>query len=106
MILRTFDNSRCELDVWGTGWLPKVQTPCIFVPQCTIGCEDGGDDFVCLADEDGIAEIKIHSKRHGNAWIRGILFEHLLLLNLHRASTVRWMPGCGGPPKAPMCGDT
>ena len=80
MILHTFGNPRCELDVWGTGRLPKVQTQCIFVPQCATGCEDGGDDFVCLADEDGIAEIKVHSKRHGITWIRGILFEHLLLL--------------------------
>ena len=83
-----------------------MQTHCICVPQCTIGCGDGGDDVVCLADEDGIAEIELQSKGHGNTWIPGILFERLLLLNPHRASTAQWMPGCCCPPKAPMGEDT
>ena len=47
----------------------------------------GGDDFVCLSDDDGLkhidktSQIQTHSERHGDTEIRRFVVKRLLLLN-------------------------
>ena len=55
-------------------------------PNENVGMAVHGDDFVCLSDDDGLKrhrqsfQIRVHSERHGNTWIRRFRREKLSIV--------------------------